>query len=136
MQAPDIYNILMGEEKPTSTEGGNLVKEERNNTNLYSTLFLATSGGVIIAVKRYYSGSTADRRARKRTEGLEGVGRKVQRLQQFYSPGALRLPKRHNAPAEPGPLYHMETVVNRLREMGEQITDGCFSGMILTTPAP
>ena len=44
--------MRMGEEKPTSMDEGNLVKYELNNTNLYSMLFLATSGGATMLVKR------------------------------------------------------------------------------------
>lgn len=44
MSTPDIYNILMGEEKPTQTGNDNLTRWVRNITNLYSMLFLATSG--------------------------------------------------------------------------------------------
>ena len=53
-----------------------------------------------MVVKRYV-GSTGGR-TRKRTEGLEGAGGKIQRLQQCYSRGALRPPEQHNALAGPG----------------------------------
>ena len=60
MPAPDVYTILMGEEKPTPTGDENLAKWERNSTNVYSILFLPTSGGATMVVKRY-----ADSTARK-----------------------------------------------------------------------
>ena len=58
MSSSDVYNILMGEEKPTPTGNGNLTKCVRNNTNLYFMFFLATSGGAAMVVARY-AGRTA-----------------------------------------------------------------------------
>lgn len=52
MSALDIYNILMGEEKPTPTGYDNLIKWVLNNPNLYSMLVLATRGGAAMVVKR------------------------------------------------------------------------------------
>ena len=53
MSAPVIYDILMGQEKPNSTLGDNLVKWQRNNANLYSVLILATNGGATTVVPRH-----------------------------------------------------------------------------------
>ena len=86
MSAPDIYNILMGEEKPTPTEDEYLAKWERNNTPLHARPGCERGrrhGGE--APRRHHS----EGRTWKRTEGLESVGGKVERLQQRHSTGAV-----------------------------------------------
>lgn len=51
MSAPDIYSIVMREERSTPTGDENLTKWEGNNTNLCCMLSLATSEGAAMVVK-------------------------------------------------------------------------------------
>ena len=138
MSAPDIYNILMGEEKPTPTGDEYLAKWERNNTNRYSMLCLATSGGAAMVVKRH-AGITA-------REGLENGQKAWKVLEENYNACSNATRQElydclNNTKLQRGQdpdefLYRMETARNRLYVMGEQITDGYFSDMILTALPP
>lgn len=54
MSAPAVYEVLMEQEQPNPTLGGNLAKWRRNNVSLYSVFFLAANGGA-----NYYSRTTS-----------------------------------------------------------------------------
>ena len=121
-----IFNILMGEQQPTPTELGNLVNWERNNTNLYSMLFLSTSGRSSMVVKRY-AGRTAGRGLGNGQKACKALEEKYNassnaRRQELYDCRRSANLRRGQDPDEF--LYHMETAQNRLYEMGELITDG------------
>ena len=138
MSTPDIYNILMWGGKPTPTGNDNLTKWVRNNINLYFMLFLATSGGAATVVKRYVGRTVGEglgngQKAWKAPEEKYNICSNATRQGLYDSLNNTNLQQGQD-PDEF--LYHMETARNRLYEMGDQITDGYFSDMILTVFPP
>ena len=117
--APAIYNILMGEERPTPTEDDTLTKWKRNNTTLYSMIFLATSGEAAMVVKRY-AGSTAreglgnGQKASKALEKKHNASSNATRQKLYDCLNSTKL-QRGQDPDEF--LYRMKTARNRLYEM-------------------
>lgn len=51
MASSKMYQILLGDEPPAQTTGGDLVKWNRANNNLWSILFIVMKGGALTLVK-------------------------------------------------------------------------------------
>ena len=138
MSAPDIYNILMGQEEPNPTAGGDLVRWQRNNANLYSVLFLATNGGATTVVRRHEGkkpedglgdGQAAWQALEEKYDAVSNATR-----QELYEELAKTKMKQDQDPDDF--LYIMETARDRLHDMGEHITPERFGDLLLNALTP
>ena len=133
MSAPGIYNIIQGQEMPNPTSGGNLENWRRNHVNLYSVLFLSTSGGANTVVRRFEGKTPEDGLGHgqeswlaleEKYDAISNAGR-----QELYERLSKTKMKHGQDPDEL--LYIMETTRDRLHDMGEHITPKRFGDMIL-----
>lgn len=138
MVSPKMYQILMGDEAPNPSSGGDLVKWNRANNNLWSILFTAMRGGALTLIKRFRGksreegtgdGQSAWNALLKKYDGFSNSSR--QKSYEVLTETKMILGQ------DPDELFYtFDEARDKFHSYGENITDSRLGDLILKAITP